>query len=125
MQKQLNKILIAEDDGPMARALELKLKSSGFEAKAVFNGEEALKELDIEKYDLLLLDLMMPIKDGFGVLEELKNRNNKMPVIISSNLGQEEDIKRAKDLGAVDYFIKSNTPINIVVDHIKNALKIK
>ncbi len=119
------KILIAEDEKPMARALELKLKNSGFEAKAVFNGDEAISELSKNKYDLILLDLMMPIKDGFSVLEDLKKNKNKTPVIISSNLGQNEDIKRAKELGAVDYFIKSDTPISLVVEHIKKALKIK
>jgi CheY-like chemotaxis protein len=120
------KILIAEDEKPMAKALELKLKGSGFEAKAVFNGVEALAEMEKEKYDLLLLDLMMPVMDGFGVLEALKNKpDNKTLVIVSSNLSQAEDINRAKALGAVDYFVKSDTPISEVVNHIKAALKIQ
>ena len=125
MLKQGKKILIAEDERAMAKALELKLKSSGFDAKSVFNGEEAIKELEKESYDLLLLDIMMPIKDGFFVLEEIKNKNIKIPVIISSNLSQEEDVKKAKSLGAIDYFIKSNTPIASVIENVKNALKIK
>lgn len=126
MKFMTKKILIAEDEKPMAKALELKLKGCGFDAKAVFNGAEALAEMEKENYDLLLLDLMMPVKDGFGVLEELKNKpGNKTLVIVSSNLSQGEDIKRAKALGAVDYFVKSDTPISEVVNHIKTALKIQ
>lgn len=117
------KILIAEDEKPMARALELKLNHSGFEAKAVYDGEEAIEALSKEKFDLLLLDLIMPKKDGFAVLEELKKRGNKIPVVISSNLGQDEDIKRAESLGAKDYFIKSNTPLTDIVENIKKILK--
>jgi len=121
----VKKILIGEDEKPMARALELKLTKSGFEAKAVFDGQEVLNELAKNKYDLVLLDLIMPVKDGFAVLEELNNKKNKIPVIVSSNLGQPEDVARAKKLGAVNYFIKSDTPINEVISFIKKALKIK
>ena len=121
----IKKILIGEDEKPMARALELKLQKSGFEAKAVFNGQEVLDELSKNKYDLVLLDLIMPIKDGFAVLEELNNKKNKTPIIVSSNLGQPEDVARAKKLGAINYFIKSDTTITEVIGFIKKALKIK
>lgn len=117
------KILIAEDEKPMARALELKLTNFGFIAKSVYDGKEALAEIKKNKYDLLLLDLMMPVIDGFEVLEELKRQKNKLKVIVSSNLGQSEDINRVKKLGAVDYFIKSDTSISEVIEHVKKALK--
>jgi DNA-binding response OmpR family regulator len=117
------KILIAEDEKPMARALEIKIGSDpDLEAKAVFNGAEALKILETEKYDLVLTDLMMPDVDGFTLLKELRAKNIKIPVIISSNLSQEEDIKLTKSLGAIDYFVKSDTPISEVVKKIKKAL---
>jgi DNA-binding response OmpR family regulator len=116
------KILIGEDERPMAKALELKLNRSGFDAKAVNDGEEVLKALKEDKYDLLFLDLIMPKVDGFGVLEELKKRGEKVPVIILSNLSQTEDEKRAKELGAIDFFIKSNTPISEVVNHARDIL---
>jgi len=96
-----------------------------WQSKAVFDGQEVLNELAKNKYDLVLLDLIMPVKDGFAVLEELNNKKNKIPVIVSSNLGQPEDVARAKKLGAVNYFIKSDTPINEVISFIKKALKIK
>lgn len=118
------KILIAEDEKQMAHALELKLKKSGFEPKVAYNGIEAIKILEKEKIDLVLLDLMMPEKDGFGVLEDMKQKKISVPVIVSTNLSQEDDVKKAKDLGAKDYFVKSDTPINEVVEHIKKVLGI-
>ena len=123
--KTAKKILIGEDEKPMAHALELKFNSSGFEAKAVNDGEAVLAELKNAKYDLVLLDLMMPKKDGFAVLSELKAAGNKVPVVVSSNLNQQEDFKRAQEFGAVDYFVKSDTPINEVINKAKIILKIK
>lgn len=118
------KVLIAEDEKPMAKALELKLTKGGFEAKAVFDGEEALAEAEKGGYDVLLLDLMMPKKDGFAVLEGLKEKGIELPVIVLSNLSQKEDVDKAKALGAADYFIKSDTPIAQIVDHVNRVLKI-
>ena len=116
------KILIAEDEKPMAQALVLKLNSEGYNTKAVYDGVEALAELVKNKYDLVLLDLMMPRKDGFAVLEEMKKKEINVPVIVASNLSQEEDFSRAKKMGAKDYFIKSNTSISEVVAHVKKIL---
>ena len=113
------KILIAEDEKPMAKALELKLKKEGYNPKVVYNGAEALKSLESEKFSLLLMDLMMPVMDGFALLTELKEKKNNIPVIVLSNLGQEEDLRRAKKLGAKDYFIKSDTPIAKIVENVK------
>lgn len=124
MPEQSKKILIVEDEKPMARALELKLTHSGFEVKSAPNGEEALKILEQETFDLILLDLVMPKMDGFKVLEELSARGIKSKVIVTSNLSQQEDIKRAKALGAQDYFIKSNTPIANIVEYVNKALHV-
>ncbi len=116
------KILIAEDEKPMARALELKLNHSGFDAKAVFDGTEAIAALEKEKFDLIILDLIMPEMDGFGVLLELKKRKIKTPVIVISSLSQQEDIDRVKELGVKDYFVKSSIPIAKFVSHIKRVI---
>ncbi len=117
------KILIVEDEKPIAKAMELKLNSSGFVAKAVGNGEEALAMLEKEEFNLLIVDLVMPKMDGFGLLEALNEKGSTVPVIVSSNLSQDEDFKKAKDLGAVDYFIKSNTPISKIVEYVQGILK--
>ncbi|MBN2854457.1 response regulator [Patescibacteria group bacterium] len=123
-QSKVKKILIAEDDRPISMALELKLKNSGFKTKVVTNGDEAMDELASGKFDIILLDLMMPKKDGFTFLEEAKEKNLKTPIIILSNLSQEADMKKAKELGAVDYFVKSNTPLFEIVDHVKKILEV-
>lgn len=103
------KILVIEDEKPMARALELKLAHAGFEAKAVFNGEDGVQLLQKDTYALIMLDLVMPKMDGFKVLEIIKEKKIETPVIVLSNLSQEDDEKRARALGAMEFFIKSNT----------------
>ncbi len=121
--KTLKRILIIEDEKPMALALELKLSHSGFEAKRAPNGEEGLALMEKENFDLVLLDLVMPKMDGFGVLEEMKKRGIKTPVMVQTNLSQVEDEKRAKEYGVKGFFIKSNTPIKEIVEEIRNFLK--
>lgn len=116
------KILIAEDEKPIAKALALKLQHSGFEADTAMDGQEALDKIKAGSFDLVLLDLMMPKLDGFAVLEELKKSNNPVPVIVVSNLNQQEDIAKAKALGARDFFIKSDTPLSGVIEHVRQVL---
>ncbi len=116
------RILIVDDEKPLANALELKLTHEGLSAKAVFNGIEAIEALKSEKFDLILLDLVMPQEDGFKVLTDIKELKLKTKVIVSSNLSQDEDIARAKSLGAVDYFIKSDTSLADIVGKVKNYL---
>lgn len=116
------RILIAEDEKPMANALGLKLRSAGFETTLVYDGESAVSATRESPFDLILLDLVMPKKDGFYVLEELKKSKITTPVIVSSNLSQEEDIKRARELGAKDYFIKSDTTLAQIVEKVKQAV---
>jgi DNA-binding response OmpR family regulator len=116
------RILVADDEKPMAHALELKLSHEGFEVQTATNGDEALALIDEFKPQLLLLDLVMPKKDGFAVLEELHERGNKIPIIITTNLGQEEDKQRVAKLGAKNYLVKSNTPIAAIVAEVKKVL---
>ena len=116
------KILIVEDEKPLARALELKLTRAGYTAIVALNGEIALEILHKEKFGLILLDLMMPKIDGFGVLEEMQKRSDKTPVIVLTNLSQKEDEQRATSLGAKDFFVKSNTPIAEIVKKVEKLL---
>jgi len=121
----MTKILVAEDEKPIAKALTLKLRHAGFEVTTVYNGADAVEELEKEPYDLALFDLIMPGMDGFKALETIKKKGLKTPVIILSNLSQQGDIEKAKKLGAEDYFIKSNTPVSEVIENVNNILKIK
>lgn len=118
------KILVVEDRKPIAKALSIKLERAGLRAQTAEDGEEALKLLQGQKFDLVLLDLVLPKIDGFSLLAELQARKIKVPVIILSNLSQEEDERRARELGAIDYFVKSDVHINDVIGQIKKALNI-
>lgn len=122
MPSQPPRILVVEDERPMARALELKLQHSGFEVAVANDGQAALDILQKEKFALVLLDLMLPKVDGFGVIQVLRERKNKTPIIVTSNLSQEDDAKKVKELGAVGYFVKSDTPINKLVDYVVATL---
>ncbi len=101
----IKKILIIEDERPMARALELKLTHAGFETTSAPNGEKGIELIGEQTFSLILLDLIMPKMDGFKVLETLKEKKIKTPVMVLTNLSQEDDEKRAKALGAKEFFI--------------------
>lgn len=118
------KILITDDEFAIANALLLKLTKLGFDAKIAQNGEEAFNLIKGENFDLILMDLMMDKKDGFSVLEDMRKENIGTPVIITSNLGQTEDKERAEKLGAVGYFVKSDTPISEIVDKVNKILQV-
>lgn len=109
-----------EDERPLAHALELKFTHEGYEVEIATDGQEALDRANVNSYAAILLDLIMPNLDGFAFLEQMKK---KSPVIILSNLGQDEDKQRAKELGAVEYFVKSNTPITEIIKKVKTVAK--
>ena len=108
----------------MAHALQLKLQREGFSVDIASDGEQAMTMLTKGTYDALILDLIMPKMNGFEVLEGIQELKNRPKVIVASNLSQEQDAKRAKGLGADDYFVKSNTPLKEIVQKIKQHLKL-
>lgn len=116
---ETKKILIIEDERPLARALELKLTHVGFETKTAVNGEEGLAILQKESFDLILTDLVMPKVDGFAVLTALRERGNTTPVIVLTNLSQAEDESRARTLGAAGFLVKSDISVSEIVERIK------
>lgn len=118
------KILLAEDDKFLSIAMGDKLTREGFTVIHAVNGLEAVTKAKAEHPDLILLDIIMPQKTGFEVLAELKldPATRAIPVIILSNLGQEADIKKARDLGAIDYLVKSDVEMKMVVEKIKEEL---
>lgn len=118
----VEKILIIEDEKTLARALERKLSLAGFAVTTVFNGEDGVVLLLKESFSVILLDLMMPKMDGFAVLTVIKENNVRTPIMILSNLSQESDMRRTKELGASDFFIKSNTPITTIVERVTKLL---
>lgn len=126
MDNNQAKILMIEDDELLAKMYSTKLSMESFDVDKVFDGEEALQKLETGNYDLILLDLMLPKVDGFTVLEKLRASDwpaKAKPVIVFSNLGQESDINRARELGSSDYLIKANLTPNQVVGKIREYLK--
>lgn len=122
MEPSSKKILIIEDEKPLARALELKLTHEGFQVVNVSNGEVALPLLEQDEFSLIICDLMMPKIDGFKVLDFIKSKNIKTPVVVLTNLSQMEDEKRARALGASEFFVKSNTSIAKIVEYVKEKV---
>lgn len=120
MPKQ--KIVLIEDDETLAEVLYSELTEAGFEVSPAFDGVEGLKQVQEKKPDLVLLDLILPEKHGFEVLEEIKKspETAKIPVIILSLLGEDEDIKKGLKLGADDYIVKSSHAIAEIVEKVKN-----
>ena len=122
MEKIAKKILILEDEKPLARALELKLTHEGYIVKSFQSGEGVISLLSKEEFDLLICDLVMPHIDGFQILENIKEKNIKISrIIVLTNLSQIEDEKRARSLGATEFFVKSNTPLSKIVDYVKKT----
>lgn len=119
--QQQKKILIVEDEKPLAHALELKLQHEGFTVSAATNGRECLDLIDSQHFDIVLLDLMMPTMDGFQVLGELQKKPHMPVVFVLSNLSQHEDEERVLQLGAKKFFIKSDTPLTTIIEEIKKV----
>ena len=123
----MNKVLLVEDDPFLSSLLKNRLQKEGLEVNLAKDGEEALNSLKSAKPDLILLDLILPKKSGFEVMEEIRNdpqmQSQEVPIIIISNLGQPEDISRGEELGAIEYFVKAKTSIDELVNKIKDFLK--
>ena len=121
----MKKILIVEDDNYLTNAYRVKFTKVGFEVKNAFDGDEALDLLKTFMPDLILLDIIMPKKDGFATLTEIKANEKwkNIPVILASNLGQKEDIDKGIRLGATDFFIKTDFTLNNLIEKINGILK--
>lgn len=121
MADNRKRVLIVEDEKPLAHALDLKLSHEGFETVVAQNGQQAIDLITSSHFDVALLDLMMPVLDGFQVLEKLQNVPERPVTFVLSNLSQHEDEERVLALGAKKYFIKSNTPLATIVEEVKQA----
>ncbi len=119
------KILIIEDDKSLAKIIEGSLDPKKFEVILAMEADEALDKAILEKPAVIILDILLPGKNGFECLKELKEhrKTRNIPVIILSNLGQEQEIRKGLELGAVDYLVKANFTIDEVVDKILKYLE--
>jgi DNA-binding response OmpR family regulator len=119
------KILIAEDDSLLAQMLAKKLGEENGTVEHAADGEAAMGMLKANKYDVLLLDLMLPKVDGFGVLTALPtiDMSKGTPVIVLSNLGQKADVEKGMALGAKKFLIKAILSLDDIADSILEVLK--
>lgn len=100
------RILVAEDERDLNGLITKKLEKSGYSVDSCFDGEEALSYIDFAEYDAIILDIMMPKKDGFAVIREIRQRKLKTPVIFLTARDSIEDRVSGLDLGANDYLVK-------------------
>jgi len=122
--KAMKTILLVEDDKFLSALLKNRLEKESFNVIHAEDGEEAVNILrtSSSKPDLVLLDIILPKKNGFEVLEEIKQdiEFKNLPIIIISNLGQDDDLSRGKELGATEYYIKAQTSIDDLISKIKS-----
>lgn len=119
------KIFLVEDDPFLSALLKSRLTKEGFDLIHVKDGEEAINLLRDIKPDIILMDIILPRKSGFEVMEELRAdpQISSAPIMIISNLGQDSDIQRGKELGAVEYFVKAKISIDELIEKIKEFLE--
>jgi DNA-binding response OmpR family regulator len=120
----MKKILFIEDESALQKAITGVLSAGGYTVLSALNGDDGLRLARAETPDLILLDLILPHKDGFAVLEELKKdtQTRGIPVIIMSNLEGTGEVDRALGLGATTFLVKMNYKLDEVVRKIKDVL---
>lgn len=118
------KILLVEDSKSLQQIYKTKLTFEEFHVITADNGMEAIKILSHEKPDLILLDLMMPLMDGYKVLQVVKTESKlaHIPVLVFSAKGQPDEVEKALNLGAAGYVVKATTKPNEVVEKIRKIL---
>lgn len=128
MPKNNISILLVEDDSFISGMYETKLTNLGYAVELIDNGEAASQRLEQDPLpDLILLDIVLPKRDGFEILEDLRSteRTKDIPVILLTNLGQKPDVERGIKLGADDYIIKAHYTPTEVVEKIAKVLSTK
>ena len=124
----MRSILLVEDDPFLIDIYSTKLKESGFSVEVALDGQIALTKLIEKPFDLLILDIVLPQIDGWGVLEKIKNQKSKiknledLKIIVLSNLGQREEVEKGLNLGADKYLIKAHYTPSEVVAEVKKLL---
>ena len=124
-KEKKSKILLVEDDNFLVEMYTTKFELEGFEVISAEDGQKGLDMVKRENPDIILLDILMPKMDGFAVLDALKKDKTTadIPVILLTNLGQKDDVKKGFEKGAVGYLIKAHFMPSEVVDKIKKILK--
>jgi len=117
------KIVIAEDDTVLRDLCLRKFDTTVYDVRTAVDGEDTLKKISELKPDLVLLDINMPVLDGFGVLEKLPKETRTFPVVILSNFDDQANRERAKSYGIDGYFVKKDMTIKSLVTMAEELLK--
>lgn len=117
-------ILLVEDDTFLSGMYVTKLSMEGYDVQLAADGEAGVREIKAVLPDMVLLDILLPKKDGFAVLKEIKQdaKTKHIPVIMLTNLGQKDDVDKGLALGAQDYLIKAHFMPSEVVEKVKKYL---
>lgn len=116
-------ILVAEDDPVLREVYVKKFSIAGYKIRTANNGEETLTAIEQEMPDLLLLDINMPVMDGFSVLEKFPKEERTFPIILLTNFGDDKNRARGEELGADDYFIKSQMTMRKLLEMVDDLMK--
>jgi len=122
MKSEQHPVLVVEDDPFLRKIMLNRLLEEGILAESAEDGEEALNMMKARKFKAILLDLLMPIKSGFEVLKNLQDHDNKVPVLVFTNLAQVEAEKAVESFGVQDFFVKSDISTDEFIDRVKEHL---
>lgn len=126
MEKSKVHVLLVEDDVFLSGIYQKKFEMEGYKISTSDNGEKGLADAKKKKPSIVLLDILLPKLDGFGVLKGLKEdpTTKDIPVILLTNLGQKDDVEKGLELGAVDYLIKAHFKPSEIVEKVNKVLSV-
>lgn len=124
MSDHKTSLLIVEDDKFVALAYKDAFAREGFVVTMAYDGVEALEKIRSESPDIVLLDMLLPLKNGFEVLSDTKldSKTHNVPIVVLTNLNQDADKKKCLELGAKDFLIKSDHTLKEVVSKVKQLV---
>lgn len=127
VEKKGVNVLLVEDESFLRKLCTKQLTKDGYSVFEAKDGEEALNLFNDNRIDMVLLDIILPSMDGFQVLKKIRSNKNKkksqIPIVMLSNLGQDSDIKKAKDIGADDFMIKANFTTKEIIEKVASFVK--
>src|SRR3989344_4630264 len=123
----VQKVLIIEDEDVLRNVLAKKLEKEGYEVIVAADGEAGMNSIRNENPDMILLDIMLPKKNGYQILEEMHGDEElkKIPVLVISNSGQPVEVRKILELGACDYLVKADFEPQEVIDKMRTCLSSK
>lgn len=110
----MKKILIADEDDFIRQVIAFRLENEGIKVEFAIDGEETLQKIEKDSFNLLLMELMLPIIDGFTVIQKVKENNPQLPIIVLSAKNQEIDVVRCFEMGVHDFIAKPFRPLELL-----------